>query len=253
MNPIENKKNLANKIFLKTRIRYKIIKILERTGLILKIYKSGKLPKIMKIIPIFKNFEEILWFTRPDTWSPQALFVITRLFLATLKPFQLERFLTMILIPRFQESIFLGKKKLSIHIFMALKIASKYPRSFFSFVITPLLKKQNCTIKESIILSAIISKMSFPLEVISSFLSHFLNKNFSKTKFIILNSILNKNYLLPVRIIDMILDFFVQNDFSKDVSFSQKCFLSFLRNYSCFISKEDRYKVRKKFSKKWIK
>ena len=250
MNYKKNKKKLCSKIFNKTRIRYKIIKILERTGLILKIYKSGKLPKIMKIIPIFKNFEEILWFTRPDTWTPQALFVITRVFLATLKPFQLERFLTMILIPRFQEGIFLGKKKLSIHIFMALKITSKYSKFFFSFVINPLVKKQNCTLKESIILSALISKMSFPLEVISHFLSHFLNKNFSKTKFIILNSILNKNYLLPVRIIDLILDFFIQNDFSKVISFSQKCFLSFLRNYSCFFSREDTYKIRKKkFSK----
>jgi essential nuclear protein 1 len=246
MNCHISKKKPTNKIFNKIRIRYKIIKILERTGLILKIYKSGKLPKIMKIIPIFKNFEEILWFTRPDTWTPQALFVITRLFLAILKPFQMERFLAMILIPRFQEGIFLGKKKLSIHIFMALKIASKYSKNFFSFVIKPLLKKQNCTLKESIILSALISKMSFPLEVISHFLSHFLKKNFSRQKFIILNSILNKNYLLPVRIIDLILDFFIQNDFSKFISFSQKCFLLFLRNYSSFFSKEDNYKIGKK-------
>lgn len=60
----------------------KLLKILERASLFLKVYRSGKIPKILRILPCLKNFEEVLWLTRPDTWSEQAIVILTRFFFA---------------------------------------------------------------------------------------------------------------------------------------------------------------------------
>jgi essential nuclear protein 1 len=51
-----------------------------RVGLLLSRYKSGKLPKAFKIIPSLRNWEEILFITRPDKWTPNACYEATKLF-----------------------------------------------------------------------------------------------------------------------------------------------------------------------------
>jgi hypothetical protein len=53
-------------------------------GKMLKTYKSGKLPKALKMLPHLKNWEEVLWLTRPDEWSPSATFACTRIFASNL-------------------------------------------------------------------------------------------------------------------------------------------------------------------------
>jgi len=196
-------KNLNHKDVLKS----KMVRLLKRTGSMLKIYRSGKIPKSIKIISVLKNFEEIIWFTRPDTWSPHALYAVTKLFLKNLRPLQLERFLTMVFIPRLQENIFQKNKKVSVHIFMTLKMISKFPKIFFSLIILPTTESLNFTTREAILFSILISKISVPREIVSTFLSIFLRQNFTNEKLILLNSILNKNFLLPIRMIDMLVDF----------------------------------------------
>lgn len=46
----------------------KVIEVYSALGKMLKHYKSGKLPKALKMLPHLKNWEEILWLTRPDEW-----------------------------------------------------------------------------------------------------------------------------------------------------------------------------------------
>lgn len=36
----------------------------------------GKIPKAFKIIPNLRNWEEVLWLTDPDEWSPHAMFEV---------------------------------------------------------------------------------------------------------------------------------------------------------------------------------
>ena len=241
-----NRHDILENLNQKDVLKSKMVRLLKRTGSMLKIYRSGKIPRSIKIISVLKNFEEILWFTRPDTWSPHALYAVTKLFLKNLRPLQLERFLTMVFIPRLQENIFQKNKKVSVHIFMTLKMISKIPKIFFSLIILPTAESLNFTTREAILFSILISKISVPREIVSTFLSMFLRQNFTNEKLILLNSILNKNFLLPIRMIDMLVDFFIYSkNFNKTIYF-QKCFFSFLRNYSKFISKEDRLNLKKK-------
>ena len=42
-------------------------------------FRSGKLPKIFKIVPAMANWEELLWLTQPDAWSPAATWMVREL------------------------------------------------------------------------------------------------------------------------------------------------------------------------------
>ena len=44
----------------------------------------GKLPKALKMLPHLKNWENILWLTRPDEWSANATYACTRIFASNL-------------------------------------------------------------------------------------------------------------------------------------------------------------------------
>ena len=56
----------------------KVVEVYEDIGVILKRYSAGKLPKAFKVIPSLTEWEEILYLTRPDTWSPQAMYAATK-------------------------------------------------------------------------------------------------------------------------------------------------------------------------------
>lgn len=42
------------------------------------------LPQAFKIIPNLKNWEEVLYLTDPDSWSPHAMYAATRMFVSNL-------------------------------------------------------------------------------------------------------------------------------------------------------------------------
>jgi essential nuclear protein 1 len=48
----------------------KVVAAYKSLGSVLRQYKSGKMPKIFKIIPQIANWEEVLWLTKPEQWSP---------------------------------------------------------------------------------------------------------------------------------------------------------------------------------------
>ena len=41
-------------------------------GKMLKTYTAGKLPKAFKILPALANWEEVVYLTRPDEWTPHV-------------------------------------------------------------------------------------------------------------------------------------------------------------------------------------
>ena len=58
----------------------KVIAAYKKVGVVMKSFKSGKLPKAFKIIPQTQNWEELLILTNPDTWSPHSAFEATKIF-----------------------------------------------------------------------------------------------------------------------------------------------------------------------------
>ncbi|KAG1140212.1 hypothetical protein G6F37_011108 [Rhizopus arrhizus] len=51
----------------------KVAEMYKRLGAFLSKYKSGKLPRAFKIIPMLKNWDEIILLTDPQSWTPQAI------------------------------------------------------------------------------------------------------------------------------------------------------------------------------------
>jgi essential nuclear protein 1 len=62
-----------------------------RVGKLLSRYKSGKLPKAFKIIPSLPNWDEILYLTHPENWTPNAVYQATRIFVSNLKARQSQQ------------------------------------------------------------------------------------------------------------------------------------------------------------------
>lgn len=58
---------------------------------ILKNYRSGRLPTLFKVIPKFRNWEQILYLTEPDQWSAAAMFQATRIFASNLEDRMAQR------------------------------------------------------------------------------------------------------------------------------------------------------------------
>jgi essential nuclear protein 1 len=49
-------------------------------------YKSGKIPKALKVIPTLRNWQDILALTVPQNWTPNAMFEATTIFSSSLLP-----------------------------------------------------------------------------------------------------------------------------------------------------------------------
>lgn len=68
---LDAKSNLTTS---KSTLDPKVIEAYKKVGVVMRSYKSGKLPKAFKIIPMTANWEELLFLTSPETWSPHSSF-----------------------------------------------------------------------------------------------------------------------------------------------------------------------------------
>ena len=69
-------------------IRPEVVNAYKAIGKIMSKYKSGKIPKLFRAIPMLANWEDILFLTRPESWSPQSMFEATKIFVSSFEPVQ---------------------------------------------------------------------------------------------------------------------------------------------------------------------
>lgn len=62
----------------------KVVEVYTAVGKIMSRYTAGKVPKAFKVIPNLQNWEDILYLTDPEHWSPHAVYQATRLFISNL-------------------------------------------------------------------------------------------------------------------------------------------------------------------------
>jgi essential nuclear protein 1 len=62
-----------------------------QVGNFLRRYKSGKLPKAFKMLPGLSSWEDYLYLTRPEEWSPHAVYAATRIFASNLNASMAQR------------------------------------------------------------------------------------------------------------------------------------------------------------------
>ena len=115
-----------------------------RVGQLLRSYRAGPLPKPFKIIPSLPAWARILALTAPEQWSPQAAHAATRIFISNMKPPQARVFLEGVVLGLVradleQPSTRKDTRKLSPHLYEALKRALYKPAAFFKGIVFPLL------------------------------------------------------------------------------------------------------------------
>jgi essential nuclear protein 1 len=87
-----------------------VVAAYKKLGIVLRSYRSGKLPKAFKVIPMVSNWEELLFLTTPDRWSRHAVYEATKIFASNLNAKMAQRFYSVVLLPSVRKNIAQYKK-----------------------------------------------------------------------------------------------------------------------------------------------
>ncbi|KAG6139393.1 hypothetical protein E4U47_003471 [Claviceps purpurea] len=195
----------------------KVVEVYTKVGQILSRYKSGPLPKPFKILPTIPRWEDILDITRPEKWTPNAVFQATRIFVSH-KPHIVQRFLEMVVLERVREDIY-DNKKLNVHLFNSLKKGLYKPAAFFKGFLFPLIGSGSCTLREAHIISAVLARISIPVlhsaaalkglcDIAAQEVSQGSEGGGATNIFI--RTLLEKKYALPYQVIDALVFHFLR-------------------------------------------
>ncbi|KAK9477098.1 Bystin-domain-containing protein [Lipomyces japonicus] len=188
----------------------KVVEVYEKVGLLLSRYRSGKLPKAFKIIPALKNWEDVLFLTIPDQWSPNACYEATKLFVSGLKSKQSQRFLSDILLDRVRDDI-RENKTLNYHLYRAIKKSLYKPAAFFKGFLFPLCESGTCTLKEAVIVGSVLSKVSIPALHSSAALLRLADmETYSGANSLFMRVLIDKKYALPYKVVDAVVFHFIR-------------------------------------------
>jgi essential nuclear protein 1 len=143
-------------------IPLKVQEVYTKTGYLLSRYKSGRLPKPFKIIPTLPVAMQhtVIPLTRPENWTPNAIYEATRLFISS-NAATAQSFLSTVLLDRVREEIH-ETRKLNVHLYNSLKKSLYKPAAFFKGFLFPLLTNA-CTLREAQIVSSVMTRVSIPV------------------------------------------------------------------------------------------
>jgi essential nuclear protein 1 len=228
----------------------KVVEVYTDIGKLLSRYTSGKLPKAFKVIPSLSNWEEILYLTRPDLWTPQAMYAATRLFASNLNPKMAQRFYRLVLLDSVRTDI-MQHKKLNYHYYTALKKSVYKPAAFFKGILFPLCQ-ESCTLREAAIVASVLQRVSIPVHH-SAVAIHKLaqEQQYTGASSIFIKTLLNKKYSLPAPVIGSLVRHFaafITDDRTLPVLWHQ-ALLVFVQRYKNEVQDEARESLRRVMKK----
>jgi len=166
-------------------------------GRFLSTYKVGKVPKVFKIIPSLSNWEEVLFLTNPETWTPHATYAATRIFVSNLNAQKAQRFNALVLLPKVRDDIY-THKRLNFHLYLALRKAAYKPGAFYKGLVLPLAAGGDCTLREALILGSVVARESLPnLHSAAALMKLATGMPYTGAVSVFLRYLLNKKYSLP--------------------------------------------------------
>ncbi|KAH3673706.1 hypothetical protein WICMUC_003522 [Wickerhamomyces mucosus] len=231
----------------------KVIAAYTQVGQILTTWTHGKLPKLFKVIPSLNNWEDVLYVTNPDAWTPQVVYEATKLFVSNLTSKQAEKFVQNVLLERFRSEIEDSEDhNLNYHIYRALKKALYKPGAFFKGFLFPLVQS-SCSVREATIAGSVLIKISIPALHSSVALNYLLNLDFTPATTVFIRILLEKKYALPYQIVDNLVFYFMKFRILKEDSMYEdakpsaplpvvwhKAFLAFAQRYKNDITEDQR-------------
>jgi len=189
-------------------IKPAVAEMYKEVGALLTRYRAGKIPKAFKMLPQFRNWEQLLYLTEPERWSAAAMYQATRIFTSNLKEKMAQRFFNLILLPRIRDDID-TYHRLNFHLFQALRKALFKPGAFFKGFLLPLCESGTCTLREAIIVGSVLAKNSIPVLHACAAMLKIAEMEYSGANSIFLRIILDKKYALPYRVVDAVVFHFL--------------------------------------------
>ncbi|KAG5057201.1 hypothetical protein AAZX31_05G077300 [Glycine max] len=222
-----------------------IIDIYKGVGTHLSRYTIGKIPKAFKHIPSMQLWEEVLYITEPENWSPNALYQATRIFASNFGAKKAERFYKLVLLPRVREDI-RKNKRLHFALYQTLKKALYKPAAFFKGILFSLCESRTCTLREAVIIGSIIEKVSIPPLHSSVALLKLSGMEYCGTTSYFIKLLLEKKYALPYRVVDAVVAHFTRflNETRIMPVIWHQSLLAFVQRYKNELQKEDKDRLR---------
>ncbi|CAI5445294.1 unnamed protein product [Caenorhabditis angaria] len=186
-----------------------VVEMYEQIGVYMSKYRSGKVPKAFKIIPKMINWEQILFLTKPESWTAAAMYQATRLFASNMNPRMCQRFYSLVLLPRLRDDID-EFKKLNYHLYQALCKAIYKPAAFFKGLILPLVESGTCTLREAVIFSSVLTKVPVPMFHAAAAMLKIAEMEYTGANSVFLRALIDKKYALPYRAIDAVVNHFIR-------------------------------------------
>jgi essential nuclear protein 1 len=218
-----------------------IIELYKGVGKLLNKYTAGKMPKAFKHIPSLKFWEEVLYLTEPEKWSPNAMYQATRLFASNLGVKKAERFYKLVLLPRVREDI-RKNKRLHFALYQALKKSLYKPAAFNKGILLPLCESRTCNLREAVIVGSILQKVSIPPLHSSVALLKLADMDYCGTTSYFIKLLIEKKYALPYRVLDAMVAHFMNfhNDSRMMPVIWHQSLLAFVQRYKNELTKEDK-------------
>ena len=223
----------------------KVREMYKSVGEFLKRYTTGKLPKAFKVLPSLRNWEELMFLTRPDEWSPHAMWAAVRMFVSGMNEKMSQRFFSIVLLPCIRDAI-AQTKKLHFALYMALKKALYRPAAFFKGFLLPLCEAGDCTLREAVIVSSVLAKVSIPPLHSAACILKICQMPYAGANSVFLRTLIDKKYSLPFRVIDAICSHFVsfRNDSRKMVVLWHQALLIFVQRYKIDLTHKQKDALR---------
>ena len=185
----------------------KVIATYKKLGVVMKTYRSGKLPKAFRVIPLVSNWEELLFLTQPHQWSPNATFEATKIFASNLNAKMAQRFYSLVLLENVRDNIF-KYKKLNCHLYRAVKKSLFKTSAFFRGFLLPL--AENATAREAVIIGSILAKVSINNLDAAAALMKLTHMEYEVGNGFFIKTLLAKKYALPTQVINALVNFFLK-------------------------------------------
>ncbi|CAD6578164.1 MAG: snoRNA-binding rRNA-processing protein [Tremellales sp. Tagirdzhanova-0007] len=187
----------------------KVIEVYTKVGFLLSRYKSGPLPKALKILPSLPHWAQLLALTEPTKWTAHATFACTRIFVSNLKPSEVRVFLEGVLLDKCREDMRANAGKLNVHLYEALKKSLYKPAAFFKGILFPLCESA-CSLKEAAIVASVLSKVSVPVLHSAAALLRLASMDYSGPNSLFIRILLDKKYALPYKVVDALVFHFIR-------------------------------------------
>ncbi|XP_024967990.1 bystin [Cynara cardunculus var. scolymus] len=218
-----------------------IIEIYKSVGEIFKKYTSGKLPLAFKSIPAKQHWEELLYLTEPEKWSPNAMYQATRILASNMSSKKVERFYKFVLLPRIRQDI-RKNKKLHFALYQALKKAVYKPAAFNKGILFPICESRTCNLREAVIIGSILQKVSIPPLHSSLALMKLAEMEYGGTTSYFIKLLVEKKYALPYRVVDAMVAHFMRFcEDSRDMPVIwHQSLLAFMQRYKHELTKDQK-------------